>query len=78
MPTRVWVAPPPPPAHAEVLAALIPLLERRVLHVAARAESIRAAPGFQLIATVTSAPGVPPPCCLPVPTSRPALAVERL
>ena len=44
-------------APAEVLAALVPLLERRSLSIAARAESVAAAPGFQLIATVTSAPG---------------------
>lgn len=44
-------------APAEVLAALVPLLERRQLAIAARAESVAAAPGFQLIATVTSAPG---------------------
>lgn len=44
-------------APPEVLAALVPLLERCVLEVAARAESVAAAPGFQLIATVTSAPG---------------------
>ncbi|KAL4440107.1 hypothetical protein ABPG75_003108 [Micractinium tetrahymenae] len=44
-------------APAEVLAALVPLLERRQLAIAARAESVTAAPGFQLIATVTSAPG---------------------
>lgn len=43
----------------EVLAALIPLLERRVLSIAARAETVQAAPGFQLFATVTSAPGEP-------------------
>ena len=46
-------------APAEVLAALVPLLERRTLNIAARAESVSAAPGFQLIATVTSAPGQP-------------------
>ena len=39
--------------------ALVPLLERRTLNIAARAESVSAAPGFQLIATVTSAPGQP-------------------
>ncbi|GAB4814206.1 hypothetical protein N2152v2_001252 [Parachlorella kessleri] len=44
-------------APAEVLAALVPLLERRTLHVAARGEVVTAAPGFQLLATVTSAPG---------------------
>eukprot|EP00887_Chlorella_sp_A99_P000601 scaffold17.g601.t1 len=44
-------------APAEVLAALVPLLERRMLSIAARAETVHAAPGFQLIATVTSAPG---------------------
>jgi midasin len=44
-------------APAEVLAALVPLLERRTLTVAARGDSVAAAPGFQLIATVTSAPG---------------------
>ena len=44
-------------APAEVLAALVPLLERRTLHIAARGEVVTAAPGFQLLATVTSAPG---------------------
>jgi midasin (ATPase involved in ribosome maturation) len=44
-------------APPEVLAALVPLLERRTLNIAARAESVAAAPGFQFIATVTSAPG---------------------
>lgn len=43
-------------APPEVLASLVPLLERRVLSIPARGESIAAAPGFQLIATVTSAP----------------------
>lgn len=43
-------------APPEVLAALVPLLERRLLNVAARAEAVPAAPGFQLLATVTSAP----------------------
>lgn len=44
-------------APAEVLAALVPLLERRRLHIAARAEVVEAAPGFQLLATVTCGPG---------------------
>lgn len=43
-------------APPEVLAALVPLLERRTLSIAARAEAVSAAPGFQLLATVTSAP----------------------
>ncbi len=44
-------------APAEVLAALLPLLDRRELHIPSRAEMLHAAPGFQLIATVTSLPG---------------------
>lgn len=44
-------------APPEVLAALVPLLEGRALHIAARAEVVSAAPGFQLIATITSTPG---------------------
>ncbi|GFR41369.1 hypothetical protein Agub_g2052, partial [Astrephomene gubernaculifera] len=39
-----------------VLAALVPLLESRVLHVSSRGMVVPAAPGFQIIATVTSAP----------------------
>ena len=44
-------------ASAEVLATLLPLLERRMLHVPSRGEELTAARGFQLIATVTSDPG---------------------
>ncbi|RMZ52645.1 hypothetical protein APUTEX25_000764 [Auxenochlorella protothecoides] len=43
-------------APPEVLAALIPLAERRQLHVAARGQTLTAHPGFQLFATVTSTP----------------------
>lgn len=43
-------------APPEVLAALVPLMESRELHLPQRAQTIRAAPGFQLIASVTSAP----------------------
>ena len=43
-------------APGDVLAALVPLLESRVLHVSSRGMVVRAAPGFQIIATVTSAP----------------------
>jgi len=39
-------------APPEVLASLAPLLERGELNIAARGETIKAAPGFQLIATV--------------------------
>lgn len=46
-------------APPDVLAALIPLLERRQLQLPQRARAMHAAPGFQLIATVTSAPGAP-------------------
>ena len=46
-------------APPDVLAALIPLLERRQLQLPQRAHAMHAAPGFQLIATVTSAPGAP-------------------
>lgn len=41
-------------ASAEVLATLLPLIERRTLHVPSRGEELTAAPGFQLIATVTT------------------------
>lgn len=43
-------------APVEVLAALTPLLERRSLSIPSRAETVHAAPGFQLITTVTSDP----------------------
>jgi midasin len=43
-------------APGDVLAALVPLLESRVLHVSSRGMVVPAAPGFQIIATVTSAP----------------------
>lgn len=44
-------------ASAEVLATLLPLVERRTLHVPSRGEELSAGRGFQLIATVTSDPG---------------------
>ncbi len=44
-------------APADVLAALVPLLEGGALHVPSRAEVLEAAPGFQVIGTVTTAPG---------------------
>lgn len=44
-------------APPEVLAALSPLLEGRSLHLSHRAQVIMAGPGFQFLATVTSAPG---------------------
>ncbi|KAG7670517.1 hypothetical protein KSW81_003079 [Nannochloris sp. 'desiccata'] len=44
-------------ASAEVLAMLLPLVERRMLHIPSRGEELTAAHGFQLIATVTSDPG---------------------
>jgi midasin len=44
-------------ASAEVLATLLPLVERRMLHIPSRGEELTAAQGFQLIATVTSDPG---------------------
>lgn len=44
-------------ASAEVLATLLPLVERRMLHVPSRGEELTAVRGFQLIATVTSDPG---------------------
>lgn len=44
-------------APPEVLAALAPLLEGRSLHLSHRAQVIAAGPGFQFLATVTSAPG---------------------
>ncbi len=45
-------------APMDVLAALIPLLERRELQLPQRAQSLSAADGFQLLATITSSPGV--------------------
>ena len=44
-------------APPDVLAALVPLLEGGALHLSHRSQVIRAAPGFQFIATVTTAPG---------------------
>ena len=44
-------------APPDVLAALVPLLESRELHLSQRAQTIPAAPGFQLLATVTCSPG---------------------
>ena len=44
-------------APMDVLAALVPLLERRQLQLPQRAQSITAAEGFQLLATITSSPG---------------------
>jgi midasin len=43
-------------APPDVLAALVPLLESGTLTVPSRGEVLHAAPGFQLVATVTSAP----------------------
>eukprot|EP00798_Chlamydomonas_sp_ICE-L_P024872 gene24872-10533_t len=43
-------------APPDVLAALVPLLESRTLTLPSRGEVHTAAPGFQLLATVTSAP----------------------
>ena len=40
-----------------MLAALVPLLDSRELHLPQRAQRIQAAPGFQLLATVTCSPG---------------------
>lgn len=45
-------------ASAEVLAMLIPLAERRKLHIPSRSEDLIAASGFQFIATVTADPGL--------------------
>ena len=44
-------------APPEVLAALAPLLANRHLHLPQRAQLINAAPGFQLLASITTAPG---------------------
>lgn len=44
-------------APPEVLAALAPLLDGRALHLSHRAQVITAGPGFQFLATITSAPG---------------------
>ena len=55
-------------APPDVLAALVPLLEGGALHLSHRSQVIRAAPGFQFIATVTAAPGAQPfldPCRTP-------------
>jgi midasin len=43
-------------APADVVAALAPLLESGTLHVPSRAQVLHAAPGFQIIATITTAP----------------------
>ena len=45
-------------APPDVLASLVGLLEQRQLYLPQRAQSIAAHPGFQLIASVTSSPGV--------------------
>lgn len=47
-------------APPEVLAALVPLLGSRQLHLPQRAQVISAAPGFQLLASITTAPGEHP------------------
>ena len=52
-------------APPDVLAALVPLLEGGALHLSHRSQVIRAAPGFQFIATVTAAPGAQP-CHQPI------------
>ncbi|KAK9809153.1 hypothetical protein WJX72_010301 [[Myrmecia] bisecta] len=44
-------------APPDVLAALVPLLESRTLHLPQRAQTTAAAPGFQLLASITCAPG---------------------
>lgn len=44
-------------APPDVLAALVPLLEGRTLALPGRGEVLQASSGFQLLATVTSAPG---------------------
>jgi midasin len=44
-------------APADILAALVPLLERRILVLSSRGEVLEAAPSFQLLATITCAPG---------------------
>ena len=44
-------------APPEVLAALVPLLANRQLHLPQRAQVINAAPAFQLLASITTAPG---------------------
>ncbi len=47
-------------APPEVLAALVPLLGSRQLHLPQRAQVIKAAPSFQLLASITTAPGEHP------------------
>ena len=47
-------------APPDVLAALVPLLEGGALHLSHRSQVVRAAPGFQFIASVTTAPGEQP------------------
>lgn len=48
-------------APPDVLASLIPLLDVGELHLSHHAQVIRAAPGFQLLATVTCSPGASHP-----------------
>lgn len=48
-------------AHADVLAALVPLMGARQLQLPQRGQTISAAPGFQILATVTTTSRV----CLP-------------
>lgn len=44
-------------APTEILAALVTILEQRLVYLPSRAQEITAAPGFQLIATITTQPG---------------------
>lgn len=53
-------------APPEVLAALVPLLGSRQLHLPQRAQVVNAAPGFQLLASITTAPGDPPSASQPL------------
>ena len=46
-------------APADVLAVLAPLADTRRLALPQRAQVVAAAPGFQLLASVTTAPGAP-------------------
>jgi midasin len=55
-------------APLDVLSILVPLLERRELHIPGRGEVVRAARGFQLFATQTlTASGMPALLCRAVP-----------
>ena len=65
-------------APPDVLAALVPLLEGGALHLSHRSQVVRAAPGFQFVASVTTAPGAHPQCVVPQSTAQQPDQVSRV